>query len=703
MKCTVKINDENKIYYFDSSTKIKELKTQILEDLSNKKNSNENTEQSKTETKSNYSDNLSNKKIFLYYQEKEIKNDDGQIGELNTFLNELNFSIILTSINESSFEQLEQDKEKLIRKVSTECRLHKGDRELLICANCGVSFCPQCSENHKEHKIIEKKDLIKFGENLKIIDQELKEGLADLNMSNIYEGNNNSIFKEEKKLCNGSFEKLQKKIDSIKNIYNSLLTDFHNDIDNTLPYLLEYQEKVTKLNNSCFHVNTIKNEKQFMDFYNWYIKISKKSTQIKEEIKKIQILKSNFKESLETLNNFLKNVLNYIDNDYKSIQDIYRKKKSNINERKSPSIPSKQKLNLRTLLNQNTNTKKTSSEEIRNRSFTGNIQNKKNYSPKKRNNILSNLSEIDKDNKNKTMKFEEIAEEKLENEDSILARYIYSIEIKTQNIFCFDNITKTIKKIPVNFNNLCINQFENYHGTLNYNDTFYLSGGCTSPKIFYKFNYKEKNFQKLPEMINIHSYHGMLGMNNFIYVISGFKTNKVEKFDIIKNNWISLNDLNTSLSWPSCIELQNKYIYVFGGLSNSFEEIKNDKQYLQRLNIENIENKWENIFYTFKDNNIIQLPFYFGIVNLDDKNVLFLGGRYDSKTNNIDTCFKFEFEGNIIGKDENYELPNNEEFNGKVFNNFGKRFFGEFSASTPGNVYLVNSLNNSIETFSYTE
>ena len=686
MKCNVKINNVNKIYYFDSNITIKEFKNKILEDLLKNENNIEKTDLNENDVKSSFSENLSKQKMYLFYKEKELIDDEEQIGKLNLFLNELNFSIILISLNESFVEQEEKDKEKVIKKISSECNLHKGDRELFICTNCGVSFCAQCLEKHKGHKIIEKNDLVKFGENLKNIDKELKESLMDLNLTDIYENNNNNnvIFSEEKILCNNFFEKLQNKIDSIKNKYNSLLTNFRNDIDNVLPYLLEYKEKVEKLNNSCFQLNTIQNEKQFIDFYYWYINISKKNPQIKEEIKKIKTIKSNFKEFLESFNNFLKNILNYIDNDYKSIQDIYHKKKINISENNSPTIASKQKLNLKTLLNHNINFKTINSGGIKNknRSFI-NDTNNKSYILKKE---KSDLYDNDKDDKNK-----------------FLTRYIYSIELNTQNVFCFDILTKTIKKITINFNDLSINKFENYHGTLNYNHTFYLSGGYNSPKVFYRFNYKEKNFEKLPEMINPHSYHGMLGVNNFIFVISGFKTNKVEKFDINKNNWISLCDLNMSLSWPSCLEFENKYIYVFGGLFDSLEENINDKKYLQRLNIENLENKWENVFYVFKDNNIIQLPFYFGIVNLDNKSVLFLGGKYDSKTNNIDSCYKFEFNGNIIEKDENYKLPHNEEFNGKVFINFGKQYFGEFSALTPGNVYLINLMNRSTETFFYKE
>ena len=288
MKCNIKINNENKIYYFNSNITVKELKIKILEDISNQKNNVESTDQNKNvTTESTFSENLPKQKIYLYYQEKETKDDDKQIGELNVFLNELNFSIIIISMNESSFEQEEKGKEKLIKKISSKCSLHKGDRELFICTNCGIAFCSQCSENHKKHKIIEKKDLVKFNENLKSIGQELSVGLSDLNLLDIYENNNNVICNEEKKQCNSSLEKLQNKVDNIKNIYNSLLTNFRNDIDNILPYLLEYKEKVEKLNNSCFQLDTIKNENQFMDFYYWYTNISKKNPQIKEEIKKI--------------------------------------------------------------------------------------------------------------------------------------------------------------------------------------------------------------------------------------------------------------------------------------------------------------------------------------------------------------------------------------------------------------------------------
>ena len=46
-------------------------------------------------------------------------------------------------------------------------------------------------------------------------------------------------------------------------------------------------------------------------------------------------------------------------------------------------------------------------------------------------------------------------------------------------------------------------------------------------------------FNQLTNMPTNHYYHNMVGYKNYIYSISGFKSKKVEKYNLIENQWIS--------------------------------------------------------------------------------------------------------------------------------------------------------------------
>ena len=55
-----------------------------------------------------------------------------------------------------------------------------------------------------------------------------------------------------------------------------------------------------------------------------------------------------------------------------------------------------------------------------------------------------------------------------------------------------------------------------------------------------------------------HSSHCMIGVNNYIFVISGDFSKKVERYDLIKNSWENLNELSDIRIWPSCFVLNNE-------------------------------------------------------------------------------------------------------------------------------------------------
>ena len=170
---------------------------------------------------------------------------------------------------------------------------------------------------------------------------------------------------------------------------------------------------------------------------------------------------------------------------------------------------------------------------------------------------------------------------------------LYNIEAKTTNLIIFDKESKKISKVNVDLSQCLFKKFWAYHSTLNFKGKFYISGGYATSKMLYKYNKLSNSFIKLEDMPSGHSYHSLIGINNFIFAISGFKNKKVEKYNIETNEWSSLPSLEVSRSWPSCVCIEDKFIFLFGGLCDS-----NDNSLINQIEKLDItkndnDNKWE--------------------------------------------------------------------------------------------------------------
>ena len=686
------------------------------------------------------------KKVNLYYKEKELTNEEEKIGNLvsNNGSEEIELSMVILSLNDSTFVDENKIKEKLIQKIADKCQFHKDNKELFICISCGVAFCAHCSDKHKTHDIIERKNIIKFNNELKILNEELNKSLAESNLDNIYEMKDNNVQMTE---CNNNIEKLQNRLDNIKKMHKGIINNYKKDIDKTLPYLLEYKEKIEQLIESSYQLDTIKNEQQFMDYYYWFTNIKQKNIKIKQEIQNLQRKKQKFNELLENFDYKVKDIYSKIDEDYKTLKKYYYNQNSEnenqfrnigtdaISLKKFSTInnqSSTPKLNLFNLLNQNDGykpivknkySKDISKDMSKFSDISSNIDVKEETSSTNSWNTITNSPNINKKKINSrcnifqrtnirprnrfytqrisSKKIEEIeekseADESFEDSSLVYSNKIYNIKPKTKNIYYFDFETKKITEIYVNFDDLNIESFGHYHSTLNYKNSFYFSGGYNSNSIFCKYNQKENKFIKLKIMPTNHAYHGMLGMGNYIFMISGMNSKKVEKYDIINESWTSLSELNESRSWPSCLEYKNKYIFVFGGLSHK-SDANEDNILIEKLDISTINNKWEQLNFNY--NNNIKLPFYFGLVHINDNSFLLMGGKYNCKENSMNDCYKIIIDDKKleIEKDDDFKLPKKEEFNGKMFANFGNDYYGEFSSFSHGTFYLVNSKKKTIE------
>ena len=693
------------------------------------------------------------KKINIFYKGKELINEEEKISNLvaNNGSELLELSIIVLSLNDSTIADENKIKEKLIDKITENCQFHKNNRELYICMTCGAAFCAHCSNKHENHDIIERKNIIKFNNELKLINEELNKSLNESNVYNLY--NINEVKENNNINYNNSIEKLQNRLDNIKKMHKGIINNYKKDLDKILPYLLEYKEKIEQLIEKSYKLDTVKDEQQFMDYYYWYTNIKDKNLKIKQEIENLEKNREKFNELLRNFDEKLQNIFIKTEEDYKIIKSFYYNYNNNENEnpfrtRNSNSTISTHtnmnstnqnnpKLNLFNLLNQNNKSKsieennnsedsyqkqiskesqfngiilncdkeQTNKKSFNNFSDNNKIINKANYINNHNLKEINNYKKMYNSQRKSSKKFDffERIEEKSEIDESqeesniSYSKIIYNIKPNSQNIYYFDFETRRVNEIAVNFNNLNIESFDQYQSTLNYENNFYFSGGYYSSKLFCKYNQDENIFIQLKNLPSSHSCHGMLGILNNIYIISGSKSKKVEKFDINNNNWVNLAELKESHIWPSCFEFNNNYIFVFGGRFN--KNTKEDNILIEKLDITNINNKWEQLKFNF--NNHTKLPFNFGLIHISDNSFLLIGGNDNSVEykKDICNCYKIIIDEEKIDIKANNEikLNKNVEFKGKMFTKFKKYYYGEFSSLTYETFYLVNTYNKTIK------
>ena len=201
--------------------------------------------------------------------------------------------MVSISMTESILNSENKMKEKIINKLTPECQFHNGDKELYICVTCGLAFCENCKEKHKDHKTLEKKEIIKYTKELKnnqeTIINSLKEKNLNINISDL------DVYKELRDKLSNKIDTITEIINNIKKKSNLICSDFKNDFDNLYPLILQYKDKVDSLYEDSKKETTVRLEKNFVDFYCKYVNVKTHTDKINETLlqlkKKIEILK----------------------------------------------------------------------------------------------------------------------------------------------------------------------------------------------------------------------------------------------------------------------------------------------------------------------------------------------------------------------------------------------------------------------------
>ena len=586
--------------------------------------------------------------------------------------------MLSVSLNEStSKDNDDKIREKLITKLSSNCKYHSGSKELLICVTCGMAICDQCSSKHEGHQKLYKTELINSGKELKQKSIEINNIFTECGFSE--NRGNIDLCKEEKQGININIDNLQKMVDEIKKTSRNLNNSFNKTYDNIYPYIMDYKEKIRKLNNKSLELQTMKNEQDFIDYYYSYTEIKRKEKKIFEYLNKIRNQVESYREILKEFYIGTNNIIEKAKEDYNTIINLQFYEETEQLGKSS--------------FYRKTIDKTLGSVSTKHMNGGGKINLISMLVPKEKSRLLDNekRSYVNKQKSKRNAEVSKLNDENSRNDEPKL-NLVFGIEPNTRNIFIFDKTKKNTTKMFLNTEGLPIDKLLTCYASLNYMGRFYLSGGFQNPKNFFRLDVGNKTLKQLMKMPTGHNYHGMIGIGNNIFAVSGYNNPNVEKYDLSTNTWNQLKPLEKSISWPECLSIEDRFLYVFG---DSCESGNVNNKNIYKMDIMKPDSNWEIIDIV---SNLEKIPFYSGLVQLGPKNALVLGGKFSSIVDSMDDkCYDLDFGSNSFNQNNEYKLPKREVFNGKRFYDLGNGLFGEFSCVSYNKFYLVNTSSKTID------
>jgi hypothetical protein len=592
------------------------------------------------------------KMVKLYHDGKELRGDNILVGDVCQ-RDEMNLIMISLTLTDELLNDQKKMDEKVITGLIKKCELH-GGKASLICISCGVSICPACEKEHSEHKVVNKGDIMQHEEDLRGIYDNLNEKLHEIGITD--DNINMNINTQD---LNRQCEELVHKVEQIKKRVIKIENNYKYNFDTIFPPILDYKDKVRDLI-SQISVNKretiLRNDKEFVDFYLKYQQLfsyNERNTEnvgvLRKKLERYTRLMTEFKskteEIIKFINEQIENQVEYKTADEGGFHDNLEEKvevpdKSPTGS-KMRSINPENKLSLITLFN---SPSKNPKDIVKNfASQSGRLK-------------LS-LDELSKVGKLNSSKFSETI--KLDDEavlPNTLQKKILSLEVGSKSVYIYDTSDKCIIKKELDLSQTMIKRFEAYHSALNFNDKFYISGGYSPSKVVYEYHIEGNEFKRLTDMQFGHSYHSLIGVGRSIYAISGFKNKKVQKYDFDK--WTALPEVNHARTWPSLVNVDNKFIYIIGGLIDN--DTKSNST-LERLDLK-VSKQWEVIEIASAE-----YPYNFASIYIKNDKVILLGGMINKNEETTDKCWILDLNSKTLSDHESLKLPSRDEFDGRQF------------------------------------
>ena len=641
----------------------------------------------------------------------------------------------------------------------------------LTCNNsfCSLDF-EEHKQQFQEHEIIDKYKLIDLSFEVrnikKLMNNKYYELLKDMNIDKNSQKNNsekapinyistNDLFNKIKVEINALDEKMESIYNSIRESYQKVNLKFLTIYEDKMPQIVEFSEYVDKTLDSIKNLNTFSNENMFIENYDSYLNIKKISDKYFNNINYLKEIINKYKEYLESFKDKGSNLINYvkqgIDNIYnfskiknfegmfisnntdyyQTLLNEYNLGKSNYNDISLNTTRDLNKsINLKFLFSD----KKSKKFDLLKRKSTNNI-----LAKEKTGNLFGKGKSININLDKKLLKLnsEQIILNKYQNPNQIIPssnsslyldsnlqnkcssnmstlrdsqtkNNIYSLIYGTSNLIKFRSKLKKFEIISPDINGIKITKFETYISNLNFKNKFYISGGYSTPKIFFEYDINKNKFIELPEMLSNHYYHNMIGDKNFIYSISGFKSKNVEKYNLTENKWIPLPDLEYERTFPNSL-IYNDNLFIFGKINNLKEDSIDNFNIIEYINISyenegsNLNNKWNQVKIKFN------FPFNSGVIK-SDTSIILVGGKIDLNESCINSTYIMKIEEINKKFEINFELngdkiDKSDEFGGNNFYALDEKRdnFGIFSLVNPYSFYIFDKNANKFTNLVYSK
>ena len=294
--------------------------------------------------------------------------------------------------------------------------------------------------------------------------------------------------------------------------------------------------------------------------------------------------------------------------------------------------------------------------------------------------------------------------------DNSLFFFYFQLNENNKNIiFLYNNITNSISSYQIyteKDDNIGF-PFKRSKG-VNLNNSFLITGGYEERNNLicqncYKLIYKDDNLiiKEEKKMNMKRASHNIIYIKskNKVFVCSGEYNNDCEYLDLNDDNnkWIKLkNKMNEYRANASLFCINDRYIYCVGGFNFNL------RKYIHGYEVFDLDDKnlkW--YFYNISNlNNCCNM----GIINIDNKNIIFVGGKFNN--NYLSSVYKVEINDDDNKIESVIEINHNNItkdimfYNSQNFINFGNKFicFDSFAKSIEfdkiNGIFTYNNITN---------
>ena len=576
---------------------------------------------------------------FFYDEFKKKINDEYHKFEFNFNKNSYN-NINYENNNLLNVKVEKYENKKRDNLVKNENKNKKNFKNSFYKSDLDMDYCNYI-KNENNYKIIDNVYPKINNKKTKIIEDDLiennnfiQEPFLNLNEKNIYNNNKNlnSKIENDEKISIIKKQKIdEEKVNEIpKNIeISKKLKEKEKEISNENSILNQPKEKRKDFINEKQISNESKNKEKEIQNENSILNQPKnKEKEIKNEKQILNELKDKEKE-IQNENSILDQPKN------KEKEIINENSISNESKDKEKEEQIKVKEKSKEILNQN----KILNQIQENHNSKINDKNKNEKNQKKLEDYIDKKKNIAQEN--------ELSNSKKQNENNIIFSFIYKNEDNHNFIFLF-NIEKkeiTIYQVYQQNNNIKF-PFIRSKG-ININNSYYITGGYEKPNeqsnICFKLTYKDDKVTiKEDSKMNLkRASHNLIYIpsKNRIIVSSGENIKESEYLDLNNNNrkWVKFSKLNEYRANASMFCINERFIYCVGGY-NFYNDCVSQGYEVLDLNDKNLF--WK--FYYISDLLNICLM---GVVNIDDKNIILVGGL-DNNNDYLDNVYHIILDDN---------------------------------------------------------